>query len=253
MKLLLTVVHPAEVDTALAAGADLVDVKDPSRGSLGPPTLALLADVARRCAGRCPVSLPLGDGPHRPEEVVPRARAALAHGPAYLKIGLAVGPDAGDPASAARERDGNRRSLEALARAIGSAGSSARLVAVTFADAPTGRAPSPEELVPLARRHGADAVMLDTLSKDGPSTTELLGARRLERWAASARSLGLETAVAGGLDAASIARLAGTPLDVVGVRGGACAGGRRGRLQARRCRAVRRAVDGAGAPRPSPR
>jgi uncharacterized protein (UPF0264 family) len=255
MKLLLTVVRRSEVDTALAAGADLVDVKDPTRGSLGPPSPGLLAEVARRCAGRRPVSLPLGDGPHRPEEVVPKAGAALTHGPAYLKVGLAAGPDsaAGDPASGARDRDGNRRSLEALARAIGSAGSGARLVAVTFADAPPGRAPSPEELVPLARRHGADAVMLDTLSKDGPSTPEILGARRLERWAASARSLGLETAVAGGLDAASIPRLEGMGVDVVGVRGGACAGGRRGRLEARRCRAVRRAVDGASTPRPAPR
>lgn len=253
MKLLLTVVRRSEVDTALAAGADLVDVKDPTRGSLGPPSLSLLAEVARRCAGRCPVSLPLGDGPHRPEEVVPTARAALAHRPAYLKVGLAAGPGARGAASAARERDANRRSLEALARAIGSAGSDARLVAVTFADAPPGRAPSPEELVPLARRHGADAVMLDTLSKDGPSTPEILGPRRLERWAASARSLGLETAVAGGLDATSIPRLAGMGLDVVGVRGGACAGGRRGRLEARRCRAVRRAVAGSSTSRPAPR
>lgn len=253
MKLLLTVVRRSEVDTALAAGADLVDVKDPTRGSLGPPALALLAEVARRCAGRCPVSLPLGDGPHRPEEVLPRAGAALAHGPAYLKLGLAAGPAAGDPASAARDRGGNRRTLEALARSVGSAGSSARLVAVTFADAPAGRAPSPEELVPLARRHGADAVMLDTLFKDGPSTLEIMGVRRLERWAATARSRGLETAVAGGLDATSIAELQGTGLDVVGVRGGACDGGRRGRLEARRCRTVRRAVDGAAAPRPTPR
>lgn len=254
MKLLLTVVRRSEIDTALAAGADLVDVKDPARGSLGRPAPALLAEVARRCAGRCPVSLPLGDGPHRPEEVLPSVGAALAHRPAYVKLGLAAGPDAaGGRSRATRDRRGNRRTLEALARAVGSAESNARLVAVTFADAPVGRAPSPEELVPLARRHGADAVMLDTLSKDGPSTLEILGARRLERWAATARSQGLETAVAGGLDAASIPELGNMGLDVVGVRGGACDGGRRGRLEARRCRAVRRAVDGASAPRPAPR
>lgn len=246
MKLLLTVARRSEVDTALEAGADLVDVKDPTRGSLGRPSLVLLGEVARRCAGRRPVSLALGDGPHRPEEVSRAAEIALGFGPAYLKVGLAGGSGAGPPGGtpSAHEASGRtRRSLEAVAGVVASADASTRLVAVTFADAAPGRAPSPEALVRLARRHGADGVMLDTLSKDAPSTVDVLGAGRLERWAASARDLGLETAVAGGLDETSIPRLGGLGVDVVGVRGGACAGGRRGRLDPARCRAVRRAVD----------
>lgn len=255
MKLLLTVARRSEVDTALAAGADLVDVKDPARGSLGRPSLALLAEVARRCDGRCPVSLALGDGPHRPEEVRRAAELALGFGPAYVKVGLAVGSDAGPAGEGRASSDGGddraRRSLEAVAGAVASAGSDARLVAVTFVDAPSGRAPSPEELVPVARRHGADGVMLDTLSKGGASTLEVLGAGRLRRWAASARRQGLETAVAGGLDESSIPGLAGLGVDVVGVRGGACTGDRSGRLDARRCEAVRRAVDVASSPAPA--
>jgi hypothetical protein len=60
-----------------------------------------------------------------------------------------------------------------------------------------------------------------------------------------ARRRGLETGLAGGLVARSIRALAGLPVDVVGVRGAACSGGRAGRLDPGRCRALRRAVDAA--------
>lgn len=236
MRLLLTVARSTEVETALAAGADLVDVKDPTRGSLGRPSRSLLEEVADACRGRCPVSVPLGDGPHDPDRLGRWAELALRVRPAYLKVGLAA-PDA------PREQG-----LDAASARIGAAASDARLVAVTFADAPPDVAPSPEELVELAHRHGADGVMLDTLGKDGAATPDLLGRRRLERWAASARAAGLEAGLAGGLDAEAIRRLEGLQLDVVGVRGGACSGGRASRLDPGRCRAVRRAVDVASRP-----
>lgn len=255
MKLLLTVARRQEVDVALAAGADLVDVKDPTRGSLGRPSPSLVAEVARSCADRCPVSVPLGDGPHRPPELRRAAAALLAHRPAYLKVGLHGGTDPSDAGVRTSAPDGRPlpgrngariragRWLDAVRAAVASAGTDARVVAVTFADAPAGRAPSPEELLPLARRHGADAVMLDTLGKEEASTVDLLGRRRLRRWVASAGDLGLETGLAGGLDETSMAGLDGVGVDVVGVRGGACAGGRRGRLDPGRCRTIRRAVD----------
>lgn len=253
MKLLLTVARRTEVETALEAGADLVDVKDPARGSLGRPSPALLRAVVRRCSGRRPVSVALGDGPHDPEALAAAAEDALRAGAAYLKVGLArdgarAAPSRGAGAPrdtptppAAWRRAG--RSLEAVGRVLASSGSAARLVAVTFADARPGDAPTPGELVRLARQHGADGVMLDTLGKRSGTVVEAVGRRRLERWAASARSLGLETALAGGLDEDVLPDLRGLGVDVVGVRGGACAGGRRGRLDAARCRTVRRAVD----------
>lgn len=238
MKLLLTVARPPEVRVALCAGADLVDVKDPSRGSLGRPSGALLGEVTRRCAGRRPVGLPLGDGPHDPAEVGRAADRALRFGPAYLKVGMAGEGDT--------DRIG--RSLAAVARRIGGQGHPVRLVAVTFADAAADEAPTPEDAVQVAHARGADLVMLDTLSKGAASTLELLGRSRLRRWAAAAAARGLGTAVAGGLDEGSIPALAGLGIDVVGVRGGACVGGRRGRLDPERCRALRRAVDAAARP-----
>lgn len=262
MRLLLTVTRPDEVATALDAGADLVDVKDPSRGALEAPGREALAEVADRLAGRAPLGVPLGDGPHRTDTLARRVETAVALGASYLKVGLLERPDRTRPEGAS-SGTGPRRADAAVTvatarRALRRAGGDATLVAVTFADALAGSAPGPEALVELAAARGADGVMLDTLGKAGGSLLECLDPRRLERWCRAARARDLVTALAGGLDAASVGRLVRADPDVVGVRGGACAGGRDGRLEPGRCRALRRAVDrgrevsraSAGAPPP---
>lgn len=252
MRLLLTVTRADELPVALGAGADLVDVKDPSRGSLGPPRPEVLAGVAARLAGRAPLGVPLGDGPHRPDRLAARVEAAEAAGAAYLKVGLLEAR-----AGAAGERSA-ARAVATARRARDAAGGESVLMAVAFADTPAGAAPSPETAVGTAAAAGADGVMLDTLGKGDGSVLHRIGRARLRRWARAARDLGLLTALAGGLDAPAVGRLDGVGLDVVGVRGGACSGGRDGRLDPDRCRAVRRAVDGAdgaragGAPRLTP-
>lgn len=248
MRLLLTVTGEDEVATALAAGADLVDVKDPSRGSLGPPAPEVLAAVADRLEGRAPLGVPLGDGPHRPDRLARRAATAVEAGASYLKVGLLErAPDAPTGAGARAGEQGTTadagETVAAARRAVDAAGSGCVLMAVTFADAPEGAAPDPEAAVETAAASGADGVMLDTLGKGAASVVDGLGLRRLGRWARAARAEGLVTALAGGLDAASVRRLGGLAPDVVGVRGGACAGGRAGRLDPARCRALRRAVD----------
>lgn len=246
MRLLLTVTRGDELPVALQAGADLVDVKDPARGALEPPSPPVLAAIARRLAGRAPLGVPLGDGPHRVGALADRVETAVRVGASYLKVGLLERPAAAGRPGAGREGAPGTGAADAVAvtrRALEATGGRAVLMAVTFADATAGSAPGPEELIATASAAGADGVMLDTVGKGGASVLELLGRRRLERWSRAARSEGLLTALAGGLDADSVGGLAGMELDVVGVRGGACAGGRAGRLDPGRCRALRRAVD----------
>lgn len=246
MRLLLTLARLSELPVALRVGPDLLDVKDPARGSLGAPDPRLLRAVAVRVAGRVPLSVPLGDGPHEPAALARRvrevlgsacgARAANRHPVVYLKIGL-LGAGGENVA----------RWLAIVREVVRGTDCRVRLAAVSFADAAPALAPAPEELPEIALRGGADAVMLDTLGKGAGSVLDALGRERLRRWARAARERGLETAVAGGLDPETIPRLAGLGLDVVGVRGGACVSGRRaGRLDAERCRAIARATREAG-------
>ena len=56
MKLLVSVVDAAEARVAAAAGADIIDVKNPAEGSLGAPTPAVIADV-RAAVPALPVSV----------------------------------------------------------------------------------------------------------------------------------------------------------------------------------------------------
>ena len=48
MKLLVSVLYADEARAAAAAGADIVDVKNPAEGSLGAPSPAVIAAVATR-------------------------------------------------------------------------------------------------------------------------------------------------------------------------------------------------------------
>src|SRR3954465_6438408 len=59
--LLVSVRSADEVDAALAGGADLIDIKDPSRGPLGIAEAEVAAAVVNRVRGRVPVSAALGE------------------------------------------------------------------------------------------------------------------------------------------------------------------------------------------------
>ena len=54
----------SEAAIALAAGADIVDLKEPSRGALGAVEPATIAAVLRHIAGRARVERDGGRSPH---------------------------------------------------------------------------------------------------------------------------------------------------------------------------------------------
>ena len=59
--LLVSVRNVTEALTALEAGADVIDVKEPTRGSLGAADSATLAAIAQAVGGRAPVTAALGE------------------------------------------------------------------------------------------------------------------------------------------------------------------------------------------------
>jgi dihydroneopterin aldolase len=60
---LASVRDAAEAEMALACGADIIDLKDPSQGALGAVSLDAIASTVRCVAGRAPVSATIGDLP----------------------------------------------------------------------------------------------------------------------------------------------------------------------------------------------
>ena len=52
MRLLVSVVSAREARRALAGGADIIDVKDPSQGPLGAPSPRVLSEVVAEVGAR---------------------------------------------------------------------------------------------------------------------------------------------------------------------------------------------------------
>jgi uncharacterized protein (UPF0264 family) len=234
-RLLVSVVSVSEVEAALEGGADIVDVKDPAEGSLGAPRPELLRTIRALVTPPSELSAALGDAPHLPGTLALAAAGAASCGADYVKIGLM---------GSARPQQALEM-LVAVGAAAREANPPARLVAVAYADASRVNALPPRELPRIAKRAGAHGVMLDTAVKDGSSSFAALGEQGVAEFVAEARSLGLMTALAGSLGPGEMGRALALRVDLVGVRGSSCDGGRDGTVSATRVRALRSALDSA--------
>jgi len=235
LQLLVSVRSADEVGPALAGGADIIDAKEPDRGSLG----AVDRDVLRRILQRVPddrgVSVALGDV-SRPEEV-----GAAIHGlelsertsPTYLKLGFA----------GVRSPDQIGLLIEHAVSVTSRMAASHRIVAVAYADSERAGTLPPALIPSLAEAAGAAAVLLDTHGKDGRGLLEWLPSGALVEWVALARQAGLLAALAGSLRPRDLALVGRAHPDVVGVRGAVCSGGRQGQLSEDRVRRFRLALE----------
>jgi uncharacterized protein (UPF0264 family) len=233
MRLLVSVRSGEEVAAALAGGADIIDAKEPARGSLGAVTAAVLATIAARTPPSVPLSVALGDCTDCDE-----LRAALAgartderSAPVYLKLGFAGVPSL-------------ERITALLETAIGCA-NGARVVAVGYADFGVAASASPGEVLRAAVAARAAGFLVDTWLKDGRALLDHLSIEHLTALSLSARAAGLLFAVAGSLEPDSLSRLAGIA-DVIGVRGAACRGGRAGLVDQERVARLRWSIDQRG-------
>jgi len=228
MRLLISVVDAGEARVAAGAGADIIDVKDPSRGALGEAAPSVVRAVREATPAHLPVSAALGDGPFIPDAAATLARESAASGAAFVKLGLRETSLAAAAASLRAARAGLPASVH--------------LVVAGFADFARAGAPQPVELPGLAAAAGAQGCLLDTAVKDGRGLLHWLDERELEAFVAACRARGLLSALAGSLRAEDVARLLPIGPDLVGFRGAACIGDRvGGRIDAERVSALVRA------------
>jgi uncharacterized protein (UPF0264 family) len=238
LRLLVSVVDADEARDAAAAGADIVDVKNPAEGSLGAPSPAVIADIRAAVPAALPVSAAIGDMPNLPGTAALAALGAAHSGAAFVKVGLW----------------GTSTEAEAVAllRTVRGAAPDAAVVAGAYADARrVAHAPLAPQLLPrVARAAGVEVCLLDTAIKDGRGLLDWLSPEALTALVDEAHALGLEVALAGALRAEDLPVAGAAGADIVGVRSAACAAGRRsGALDPSRVRALRAAC--AATPRAS--
>jgi (5-formylfuran-3-yl)methyl phosphate synthase len=241
MKLLVSVVDVGEARAAAAAGADIIDVKNPAEGSLGAPPPSVIAGVRAALPASLPVSAAIGDMPDLPGTAALAALGAARSGAALVKVGLwGVSTEAKAVDLLCAVRDG-------VADVPG-----ARVVAAAYADAQrVPHAPLAPELLPhVARAAGVEVCLLDTAVKDGRGLLDWLSPDELTSLVTDAHDAGLQVALAGALRAEDLPGVRATGADIVGVRSAACGDDRRsGPLEATRVRALRAAC--AATPRAS--
>lgn len=223
MQLLVSVRAGDEVAAALAGGADIIDAKEPARGSLGPVSPEVLCAIAAHLPESVPLSVALGDFTEL--DAVRRAVAGVEvpgrRAPTYVKLGF----------SAERSEAAVTSLLAAALDATAAMSARPIVVPVGYADHVRAGSPTPEVLLRAAVAAGARAFLVDTCMKDGGGLLEWIDLERLRALSADVRSAGLLFAIAGSLDPAGLDLVAGLA-DVVGVRGAACRGGREGSVDA---------------------
>jgi uncharacterized protein (UPF0264 family) len=116
-----------------------------------------------------------------------------------------------------------------------------RWVAVAYADWQAANGLAPAQLLEAARAVACDVFLIDTFDKSSGNLLDVMDLAELRQLSDSAHDAGLKIALAGGLRRAQFGELAEVNPDILGVRGAACAGGRRtAPVSAKAVRALKR-------------
>jgi uncharacterized protein (UPF0264 family) len=227
-RFLASVRDAEEAQAVLAAGADIVDLKDPAKGALGAVELPFIKTCVAAVAGRAAVSATVGDLPTDGDRLHDAVHATAACGVDDVKLGI--------------QRSGDAHACFARLR---KSPSRAGLILVFFADAMPDFDP-----VAAAIDAGARGLMLDTAGKQAGSLLDHMAIGEIAGFVEAGRRKGLMVGVAGALRADHVAPLLALSPDVIGFRGALCHGWRRdARLDPVACSQIRALIP-AEKPRP---
>ncbi len=227
VRLLVSVRNPREVPAAIAGGADIIDVKEPSAGTLGAASCACVKSVANCVGHQRPLSVAVG-------ELVDlrdcHLEALLAiESVNYFKIGLSAVAD-------------ESRLWERFETFCAQVRCVATPVAVAYADWKAAACWPPRVVIDRGYDVGCRTFLIDTYHKNGRDLWAEVDPAALRELVDHVHQLGGELAVAGSLALANVAwaRIAGA--DIVGIRGAACRRGRQSQLDAECVRRIAAAL-----------
>jgi dihydroneopterin aldolase len=201
MTLLLASVNGAEeAALARAHGADIIDLKDASKGPLGAVAPDVLRATVAAVGGRRPVSAVTGNLPMAPDVIAAAVESAAQAGVDYVKVGLFPSP----------------RRQECI-RALSSPARKTKIIGVMFADGG-----ADQTLVPIMAESGFAGAMLDTAEKSIGRLLDHIDIAALRAFVGLCREHKLMAGLAGSLEAPDVPRLLLLEPDVLGFRGALC-------------------------------
>jgi (5-formylfuran-3-yl)methyl phosphate synthase len=233
-QLLVSVRNASEAHQAVLGGADVLDFKNPARGSLGPVDAETIASACGRLRELTAAPLPTVSAALG--ELAEISFSRLPPEVRYVKLGLSgmrTRPDWRDIWRSTRDRFGRLNSAEV------------KWVAVAYADDIRADAPPVEEVLREAAHAGCAGLLIDTFDKGSGRLLELLDLMALRKLGRAAHGSRLFFALAGRLRLDDIPLLADAAPDIVAVRSAACEGDDRiAEVSAARVAALREALRG---------
>ncbi len=216
-QLLISVRDVAEAIMVSRYPIGILDLKEPSAGALGAVDRHVCQQILAELPAKLTKSIALGELTAWMEPSVNRQPGHWSHadlaGFRFAKIGLA-----GMEVQRDWEQDWLRfqKNLPATVELVG----------VAYVDAANCRAPAIEAVLDLLQSQPQKTLLLDTFRKDGGTTLEILGERRLRLLIERARANNVRVVIAGSVSAESLPRLISCEPDLIGVRGAVCLDGR---------------------------
>lgn len=198
--MLASVTSVEEALMALDVGVDMIDLKNPAAGALGALSHSIVGEIVKAVDERAAVSATIGDLPMQASLLVEATTAMLDTGVDIVKIGFF----------------GQSLHAECL-DALKHLATHNKLIAVIFAEQKLNL-----NLLPLIAKAGFYGVMIDTSIKNSGHLLSHLNIDQLAGFVGSASRLGLETGLAGSIQATHINTLAAIKPSYLGFRGALC-------------------------------
>lgn len=213
IRVLVSVRNAVEAQAALAGGADVIDIKEPSRGSLGAADVTEWPLIRQVVGRRAATSAALGELLH---DDVERA-AAYSAGLSWVKVGLAgCGRDE-------RWIDTWRRLARALPEGVS-------LVAAAYADWRPAESPPIATVLEVAEQAGCGVLLVDTWDKTGGCLLDHFSADEVAQLCCTVQQRGMQIALAGSLGQEHLPLVRECGPDYLAVRGAVCRGSRVGEV-----------------------
>lgn len=213
MKVLISPISRTEALLVSKGGADIVDVKNTTEGSLGANFPWIIREIVDALDGH-PVtfSATLGDLPYKPGTAALAAVGAAHSGARYIKAGLYGTQNLREASEV----------MSAVEQACRSFDDDITVVAAGYADYRRFGGLHPETIVEAAVNSKSDVVMVDTAIKDGATLFDNMTMAEIREFVDAAHDRGLQVALAGSIKREHIPLLVELGPDIIGVRGAVC-------------------------------
>ena len=211
-RLLVSVTSATEAAIARENGADWIDLKNPSSGSLGAPTSTAARSVLEALSAFPRTSIALGEL-REIECLEPRALVA-SHAVRFpiAKVGL----------SGLTQQHDWRHTYQQLVRCV----APTRLVPVLYADGPRCDAVGVRDVIELIQANTPPFLLIDTYFKDGQRLLDWFHRDELKAIQEKLAPLGTRLVLAGSLQLTDLPLLLPLSPAAIAVRGAVCKGDR---------------------------